>query len=298
MSEPLQHWREGVSPTADASTRRAAALVEQTAAITPRPVELANGWERVLGSATRPQPSGLVLALCGLAAALAGVLATASVMKSRTSPVVVATSGTQWRPERDGAVQLQRGRVQTVRRVSLRLESPQVSLVAKECSFAAEVISEGTRVTVFEGEAVVRGAEGTERVVKAGESVLWPAAPMVAASLTAQVPASPEATCSDAPCLEAIARGDNLRAEVALFELARRQPERSVDWLRASLARFPEGVLVPEVRLALLAELVKQRRFAEALETARAFEASASEDPRVDDVRALRRQLEWFLRPR
>lgn len=295
MSEPLQPWRDG--GPADEDTRRAAELVSQASAIHPRPVELSSGWEAVLERATRRRPSALMLLAVGVAAALVGVVATAAVLRSR-APRVVAVAGTRWAPERDGVVQLQRGKVQTVRRVSLRLESPQVSIVARECSFAAEVITEGTRVTVFEGEAVVRSGEGVERTLVAGESALWPATPVLASSLTPSVPPASDPACAEPGCLEAAAAGDDLRAEVALVELARQQPERAVAVLSDSLRRFPDGVFVPEVRLGLMAALVKQQRFAEALEVTRAFEAAEPDDPRVEDVRALRRQLEWLVRAR
>jgi hypothetical protein len=53
-------------------------------------------------------------------------------------------------------------------------------------------------------------------------------------------------------------------------------------------------VFDPEVRLSLLVTLTQQRQLPEALEVAREFEAQQPDDPRLDDVRALRRQLEWL----
>lgn len=298
MSEPQSPWRDGVPPATTDVERRAAELIGLTHQISARPVELSAGWERVLERATQRQRSVLTLVVAGLAAVFLGVVGTSAVLSARR-PAVVAASGAQWEWQQSGVVQLQRGRVQSVRRVSLRLESPQVSIIARECSFAAEVIAEGTRVTVFEGEAVVRGGDGVERTIGTGESVLWPAVPAIAPSLVPSAPAaSTEAGCSDVPCFEGLAAGDDLKAEVALFELARRQPSRSVARLRESLTRFPDGVFVPEVRLALLVELTREARVAEALEVAKAFEAATPDDPRVEDVRALRQQLEWLSRKR
>lgn len=296
MSEPQRPWREGVPKASDESVRRAAEVVASTHRIEPRPVELSAGWNGVLQRVTRSGPSTVTLVLGGLVAASIGVVVTVAVMRARApAATVVASSGTQWARQQDGAVQLQRGQLKTVRRVSLRLESPQVSVVATDCSFAAEVIAEGTRVAVFEGTAVVRSGEGVERTLAAGESALWPATPEIAPSLSAGRPgAVVDASCSDVACFEQAARGDDLKAEVALFELARRQPDRAVEHWRRSLERFPDGVFVPEVRLALMVALTRQGRFAEALDQARSFEASAPDDPRVDDVRRLRRQLEWL----
>jgi hypothetical protein len=291
-TRPLQPWRDDAP--ADASERRAAELVARTHEIQPRPLDVGAGWDSVLKRATRPRTSPRLLVLAGALAMAAGVFGTATILRAR-EPVVVA-AGTQWERREDGAVQLQQGQLQTSRPVSLRLETPQVTVLARECRFAAEVLSEGTRLTVFEGTAVVRSGEGVERTLRAGESALWPAAPVIAPSLStrAEPPANP--ACADVPCLERVAAGDGLEAEVALFELGRRQPPRAVEHWRASLERFPGGVLEPEVRLSLIVTLTQQRKFADALTAAQEFEAAQADDPRVDDVRALRRQLEWLTK--
>jgi hypothetical protein len=51
-------------------------------------------------------------------------------------------------------------------------------------------------------------------------------------------------------------------------------------------------VLEPEVRLAVLVELVRARKTDEAVAEAKAFEAAFPTDARADDVRSLRRSLE------
>ena len=190
----------------------------------------------------------------------------------------------------------------------MNLESPQVSIIARACRFAAEVVTEGTRVTVFEGEAVVRSGEGEERVLHAGQSALWPALPAIPRALETPE-AAPSQTCADVEptqrgdCLDTAAKGDGLEAQVALFELGRMQAragnaDGAVQSWRASLSRFPEGVFGPEARLALLVTLTQQRRFNEALTVAREFEAAFADDPRSEDVSALKRQLEWRARQR
>lgn len=88
-----------------------------------------------------------------------------------------------------------------------------------------------------------------------------------------------------------------------LFELGRLQANSgdgasAVETWRASLSRFPEGVFVPEARLALLVALTQQRRFDEAISVAKEFESAAADDPRREEVEALRKQLEWRTRQR
>lgn len=292
--QPLTPWRDGHAD----DDRRAAELVQRAHEINPRPMDVGAGWDAVLKRATKPRTSGRLLLFAGALAMLAGVVGTATVLRSR-EPVVVAAQGTQWEKRDDGAVQLQVGRIQTPRAVTMRVESPQVTLLARECRFAAEVIAEspgaeaGTRITIYEGSAVVRSGQGVERTLSAGESVLWPATPVIPAALAPTT--APRATaCTDTDCLERAVKGEGVEAEVALFELARRQPQRSIELWRASLERFPDGVFEPEVRLRLLVTLTEQRKFAAALDEARAFERDQSEDPRVEEVRALRRQLEWL----
>lgn len=92
------------------------------------------------------------------------------------------------------------------------------------------------------------------------------------------------------------AKGDSLRAQAALYELGsvevqEGELEAGLRSWRASLTRFPQGVLHPEVRLAVLIELIKARRFTDAREAARDFESSCPGDPRAADVEALRQRL-------
>ena len=146
---------------------------------------------------------------------------------------------------------------------------------------------------------MVRGADGVQRTLGPGEVGLWPSAPVISPALALHSEPTPGVACADVACFEQTARGSGLDAEVALFELGRQQARageavRAITFWRESLARFPGGVFEPEVRLSLLVTLTQQRRFAEALEAAREFEAQQAEDPRVDEVLALRVQLEWL----
>ncbi len=295
MSEPTTRWTD--APPSDSDERRAAELISLTREIPPSPVELSSGWDGVLAVATKPRTSWRRLVLAGAIAALVGIVATSAVMKSRPREVIVAT-GTQWQRPREGLITLQQGRLETTRPITLQLVTPHLELVASACRFAAEVVVEGTRVTVLEGSAVVRASDGSEQTLHAGEAGRWPSQPKVAPALMASEPPALRPECSDVACLEAASTGDGLEAEVAFFELGRRQPARAVELWRTSLRRFPDGVFVPEVRLALMLALVRDHRYGEATSEAAEFERAFPDDPRVDDVRALHRQLEWLERER
>ena len=65
-----------------------------------------------------------------------------------------------------------------------------------------------------------------------------------------------------------------------MLEAKAGRSDGAIDAWRQSLKRFPDGVLHPEVRLALLVELVRARRFAEAEVVAREFEVACADDPR------------------
>ncbi|MFZ5446420.1 MAG: hypothetical protein ACOZQL_40910 [Myxococcota bacterium] len=81
-----------------------------------------------------------------------------------------------------------------------------------------------------------------------------------------------------------------------MFELAALQAQRGqhaaalATW-QQWLARFPEGVLHPEARLALFVELSRERRFDEARAAAAEFERTCAGDPRLPEVARLRDAL-------
>jgi hypothetical protein len=303
MTGPVRPWREEGGAAIDGE-RRAAELVKQVAEVPARAMDVARGWDSVLERATQPRPGPWLLAALAVLVAVVGSVA----LHRRSEPSVVASSGAKWETRIDGSVQLQVGRVQTSRPVDLRLETPHVSILARSCVFAAEVAADGTRVTVSEGEAWVKAGSDAEQVLRAGESRLWPATPPIPALLD-QPPPAPSPWCADlepgrrSECLSGVAQGNGLEAQVALFELARLQVGAgeggaAVETWRTSLARFPQGVLAPEARLAVLVALTQQRRFDEAVQAAREFEQTSADDPRRPDVTALRRQLEWLARER
>jgi hypothetical protein len=275
----------------------AAAAVKRAVEIPPRPVELSAGWDGVLERAMKPERSPgrwLVVAVPVALLLAVSVKATLAVRPHDEAPALVASTAARWDSGADGGVQLTAGRLETTRRVAMTLESPQVTLWTDASRFAAEVVAEGTRVTVFEGEVFVRSG-GEVRTLRAGESGLWPVTPPLPKALELNAP--PPSSCGDDACLEAAAQGEELGAEVALFELGRLAARSGDDaaalahWQR-SLARFPDGVFTPELRLSVLGALTRQRRFTEAAAVAREFEQRYPDDPRVPDVTRFRQTLE------
>ncbi|MCA2980103.1 MAG: hypothetical protein INH41_16245 [Myxococcaceae bacterium] len=299
--DELRPWSEAT----DEAGARAARVMAAAAAVGPAPVDL-TGWDAVVARAARPR-HGLRLGLAFAASAAAGALVVAALMPQRAAlpavepPVLVAAASARWTQRPDGVVSLEAGRL-SVERASaavLRLATPHAMLETSRARFLAEVTAGGTTLVVEEGEVVLRG-QGQVRTVRAGETLVWPEAPRIPPPLEAR-PTALAPVCDGAgsrlDCLRLEAKGDGLGAQAALYELGalERQSGHVDDALAAwttSLSRFPDGVLHPEVRLALLVELTRLRRFEEAAAVARGFEASCGADPRRADVEALRRSLE------
>lgn len=297
--DELRPWSE--------SKDEASRLVGLAASIEPAAVDLSK-WDDVVRATKQRRDWRLVPAFAAsLAAGIVLVLwlkpAPNVVMTpAPEAPVLVASANATWQQQPSGVVRLDAGRLSVQRATSGRvvLETPHATLDATRARFLAEVTAGGTTLIVQEGEVVLRTKTET-RVVKAGETLVWPPTPSIPAPLSAVAAPSTsvcdEATGSRLDCLRVEATGDGLTAQAALYELGVLELKQgnTSDALAAwttSLARFPEGVLHPEVRLALLVELTKARRFTEAVVVARAFEASCSADPRLADVQALRRSLE------
>jgi hypothetical protein len=299
--DELRPWSEAP----DDAGARAAKLVATVATIPPAPVDLTR-WDEVVARSAAPRREGrLVLAFAGsLAAGIALVVALTPkppAVSAVEPPVLVAAASARWTQGADGVVSLTAGRL-SVERASagtVKLATPHATIEATRARFLAEVTAGGTTLVVEEGDVVLRG-QGQVRTVKAGQTLVWPEAPSIPAPLEAR-PTAVAPVCEGSgarlDCLKLEAKGDGLGAQAALYELgvAERESGHLGDALAAwttSLNRFPEGVLHPEVRLALLVELTRARRFAEALAVARAFEMACPGDPRLGDVQALRRSLE------
>jgi hypothetical protein len=301
--DELRLWSEAK----DEAGLKASRLVGLAAAIEPAPVDLSK-WEDVVQATKQRRDWRLVPAFAAsLAAGIVLVLwlkpaPNPVVAPAAEAPVLVASANASWQQQPSGVVRLDSGRLSVQRATSGRvvLETPHATLDATRARFLAEVTAGGTTVIVQEGEVVLRSKTET-RVVKAGETLVWPPTPSIPEPLSAVASSSTsvcdEVTGSRLDCLRVEAKGDGLTAQAALYELGVLELKQgnASDALAAwttSLARFPEGVLHPEVRLALLVELTRERRFTEALVVARAFESACAADPRVTDVQSLRRSLE------
>ncbi|MDP1825867.1 MAG: FecR domain-containing protein [Archangium sp.] len=266
----------------------------------------ADGWDDLMARAVlaRPPVARLIPAfvlsfMCGV-----GLVVALRPVQPPPSPgtVVLATAASRWSSPAPNEVTLQSGRLwmTTPSDEPLLIRTPDVVLEVTRSRFLAEVVSGGTTIQVDEGQVVLRANE-VVRVVRSGESLTWPPAPVIPGPLLELAPAS-ESRCSslDATasraCLRSEADGNSLAAQAALYELGvaevkRGALEEGLQVWRESLERFPGGVLHPEVRLALLIELVKARRFSEAREAATDFELQCAADPRLLAVASLRRAL-------
>jgi len=282
-------------------------IVASAAAVAPLPLQR-DEWDAVMSRAVtaRPSPLRLVPAFAG-SLALGAVLVLALRPTPPPAPVhaeLVATAGAEWKQLAPDEVSLQAGRLAVARpgEGRLRVITPDAVLETNRSRFLAEVTSNGTTLVVEEGEVILR-ARGIERVVRAGESLVWPPPTVIPAPLLERTETTSGSHCATATgaalvtCLASEAAGDTLDAQAALYELGAlhaREGRRAValETWRASLARFPNGVLEPEVRLAVLVELVRARKTEEAVAEAKAFEAAFPTDARADDVRSLRRSLE------
>lgn len=299
MSEPGR-WSDSEEPSAQQAARLFA-----LAASTPAAQVDLRGWDDVVRAASSRRDWRLVPAFG--ASLVAGALLVVALRPSppaapaKEAPVLVASANALWATQPSGVVRLEAGRLSVQRATSARvvLQTPHATIEASGARFLAEVTAGGTTLVVEEGEAVLR-ARDTTRQVRAGETLVWPPAPTIPAPLTTSTaPASTvcaDPTVSRLDCLRAEAKGEGLTAQAALYELGVFEAKRGnrddalAAWT-ASLSRFPDGVLHPEVRLALLVELVQARRFTEAAAVAQGFEAACADDPRVGDVRRLRESL-------
>ncbi len=273
------------------------------ASVDPAPLDRA-GWDEITGRALMRSPSPWRLLPAFALSTLAGVMLVLVVrpLLSSSPPApkpaeLIASADSRWSHVSPEELSLQSGRLTFARpngRV-VRIRTPDALLETTNARFLAEVVPEGTTVMVEEGDVVLRSGT-VERTIHAGESVTWPPSPVIPDALSVEQPI-PGGKCQGEPaslrtCLEAESAGTSLDAEAAGYELGvlearARNGRRAIEVFRGSLARFPTGVLAPEVRIALLVELVKSRRFAEGVVEARAFVEAWPEDPRRGDVEAL-----------
>jgi hypothetical protein len=279
-------------------------VIAAAASVAPQPMR-SDGWDDVMALAVTRQQSVTRLVpafVLSVALGIALVMLSRPVPVAPTGTIAHASAGTRWSSVAPDEVVLQSGRlsVATPSGAPLRVRTPDAVLDVTRCSFLAEVVAGGTTIWVEQGELILR-ANDTVRVVHAGESLTWPPSPEIPGPLLQLPPATDSRCATLAPgprraCLQTEAAGSSLEAQAALYELgtfetSQGQLDAGLRAWRESLDRFPEGVLHPEVRLALLIELVKARRFADARDAARDFETHCAGDPRLGDVKSLQRGL-------
>jgi len=214
------------------------------------------------------------------AAALASVLV--AVLWPAAEPALKREPGTQL-AARDGKPPLLTSGVvhgAPSRRLA-KLATPHATVEWTDARFLLDVTGESSTLLVDEGEVVWRPEGAAEQRVRAGQRARAPKPkPVELPAGFGEVTVAPSAQCAgDRACLESLARGSNLAAQNALFELGR---------YSEYLERFPDGVLAPEAGLAQLSILVRAERYSEALVLARSLEARFGHA----EVRALRVQLE------
>ncbi len=217
---------------------------------------------------------------------------------------VVVASGAMWSSPSPNALELDLGRVEVKPHAQpYTVTTPEVTLSSTNARYAADVTEVGTTVRVFEGDVEV--FNGRDRVtLSAGEERTFRTGPAPSA-LDVVPPAVSSPACARysleqrVACLSNEGRGVGLRAQAALYEAAYLQAKagRAAGaelTLRESLRRFPRGVLHPEVRMALIKALVAQGRLGEAGDVGRDFLSECAEDPRVSEVEAFLRTLDWL----
>lgn len=217
---------------------------------------------------------------------------------------VIVASGAMWTSPSPNALELDLGRVEVQPHAEpYTVTTPEVTLSSTNARYAADVTEAGTTVRVFEGDVEV--FNGRDRVtLSAGEERTFRTGPAPSA-LDVVPPAVSSPACARysleqrVACLSNEGRGVGLRAQAALYEAAYLQAKagRAAGaelTLRESLRRFPHGVLHPEVRMALIKALVAQGRLSEAGDVGRDFLSECAEDPRVSEVEAFLRTLDWL----
>jgi hypothetical protein len=227
--------------------------------------------------------------------------------------VFTASPGAQWTKGRAGVTRLEAGHFEANAspQQPQKLQTPEVTIAATSARFAMDVTEQGTTVAVFEGTAEISTAH-MHATLHAGQTRHFgadePAVPREVVPLAIEPvaldqgsPACVHAGSLEAQlaCLAAQAKGSDLKAQAALYEQGNleAQAHRSAgaaETYRASLKRFPDGVLAPEVTLALMRLLASEQEYDGAIEAGRGFLKTWADDPRCEDVKGFVSRLEWL----
>jgi TolA-binding protein len=228
-------------------------------------------------------------------AAAVGVAALAAVLIARpAAPRIERSDGAQTRWLGPNVLEVVGGSVTVSTRASFRMVAPELEVAVTSGKAAVAVSSQGSAVDVFEGSAVVRRAG--ELLTLIAPAHLDPPAPPAQRALWVDLP-EPDASCgADVACLERLAEGDGLRAQLSLLRLSlaalnASHPADAEQRARTSLARFPDGAVAPETHLVRLQALAQLGRSAEAQDEARWYLDHAPQSPAAPDVALLRGDL-------
>jgi hypothetical protein len=274
-----------------------ARLSELVAQVPSRPVDPGTWRDVQTAHARRPKTWRTALVFCCSCAV--GALVVVGLRGKPAAEIEVSASDAVWTQE-GRTVRLTSGRLTVQQRSdkAFQIVTPHIVIEGGQCRVAAEVSVNSSMVSVEEGEVVVRSAQ-ERRVLRAGESSTWPPTPEIPSRLEPGVAGSAcdRAEGGVAACLEQQALGAGLTAQAALYELGKLRgreghPAEAVAAFEESLRRFPGGVMDPEVRLGLLVQLTRARRFSQAHTVAVDFEQRYPDDPRRDDVARIKADLE------
>lgn len=260
-------------------------------------------WRRVQASAAGPSSARQAVAF--VAAAAVGVLLVVTVMPRRGAPPapqtrIEAVAGARWSREgRD--VRLEAGRLRIDAPGPLVARTPFGDVASQGGRFQLEVAAQHLEVIAETGALEVSTQLKGARVVNAGGALVVrrqvaPAAREVPATLLEPAAVTPRSACGgESACLERTAKGNTLAAQLALFDLALEaqrggERDRAVAAWRQYLARFPDGVLAPEVSGAVVRALVNVEPEAALAEAERYHERFGSE-PSAGGVELLRAHL-------
>lgn len=270
-------------------------LVALSAEVPPRPVDVAAGWRSVLVAHAQPRRDWRLVPAFFASVALGAVLVLLLRPPVSAGPQILAANDAHWELRNNREVVIGSGKV-TVASPAVTIATPHLRVQLLNGRVATDVTAHRTFLSVEEGEVVMRSGARLLR----GATLGWPPEPEISERLLAPAPAAD--VCENAgadqlaQCLELESASDGLQAQAALYELGafrarNNQPALALDAWKRSLERFPEGVLHPEVRLALMLELTRQHQYVEAERMARKFEETCPEDPRRADVAKLRASL-------
>lgn len=199
----------------------------------------------------------------------AAVLAIAFIWQSAQGvpavPEVAANAGAQYQLA-GNVLHVKSGKVRVRPHASITVQVGGLEVVLAGAQVLVDASTEGAKISVEWGEAVVRH-HGEERRLLSGEhftesapAAARPEAPVAGAAPLLEIPdvAVPTARCQGrSDCLSAVAKGASLEAQTALYELAldayqRRELPRAIGLFDAYQARFPEGVLSPEASVGAM----------------------------------------------